>query len=1319
MSKLFYHRLVYDRRRIHTPEDSVRVSSDGVVYAHTADYEDTAGLKTSHSSNFRELDGDLNFHTQTPRLNVSTDVSPTSGLPSGTPSPQKDDFVSPTVSDGDAESTLVLDPPVPMSGLNNSYGLLINSYQYGASASPSEYNAPAKVHNRNDSESLTILNSLTSTITSTAASRDKRFVRYAMNSSSKVKGLRLQAWEMPAVLRWLDTHSFNDSWKDTFRRNEISGNRFLELCNYTADSVVWRQFSKLLHLDSSTNSIERFIELLRLEIDVADVDERPSKDRSLSVNLVSSLPVQRPYSYVDPSHKAKDHKFFRKLSRNSFSELSSRSFVSSTSTQTVGAARPTLSSLNEEYLKTKSQADSRKSGLFSTLRKYGGEAAGIVKQSRKSAVLTNTRQLPSRESFASLRPVSQLVPLDSGLLPVSPANDLPSPGSARSVTPYIEEKYLPVHFAKPDERTVLATKDNQTYVLVVLTKEEMGDVDRIKTKLKQALELSNEGECTFHLSDFNALEGHALTEAIFSKALLLAGLLKFAVHQHLPSPSVGTYSTTSSDSKSFEMGDTDEYSYPATPQHLLQHTKDQKIDYWNFKDMEKSKMSDIPEVIADDVPKTEAHFPLKIPFPNRKPAAILTLPTITTTGLTARDDLTHPDSSSFKVLRKEGREIDFDKRRKSPYELKAPKLIPNIYSSSVLDQLRSPVLASTVHTLRDPTPSRLVLPNPVANPAEKKPIVARRAPPPPPPVRVGASAAQGLRGPSIIRQKRLLNFNSPVGSNISEELSFSSRSSKSTSSSDRLFSLRRGMSSRRSTIVTRDNAFRENVILFADAPGLEVSTDDDDDDFFMKPTKDDDDDFFQRKSPSTNGDDSDDEGSRMSVRPPIEELYNNLEKYFPHTNLDKPIIDDSPASPLPPLPPLPSDLTPQLPTRKPTIARTFSNANTPTVQSPDPGDEVYYGDASNLLRRRMKSIRVVANEARRKRLERKPVRKAPEPLLKRNNTKLWGQRVVEVTSTEIDKGYVSKIRNNVNGQFEEFAWIKGELVGRGSFGLVYLAFNVTTGEMLAVKQVVVPRGNTQTHSEGIDALHKEVETMKDLDHLNIVQYLGFEQKDNIYSLFLEYVAGGSILSCMKLYGKFDEDLIKFITRQVLLGLEYLHSNGILHRDLKADNLLLEINGTCKISDFGISKKSKDIYVNNAEMSMQGTVFWMAPEVIDNMVEDRKQGYSAKVDIWSLGCVVLEMFAGKRPWSNEAVVSAIYKIGKTKLAPPIPEDIKHLVSADARDFINQCFTIDSEQRPTAKQLLEHPFMEVDDTFDFERTRLGKMMKKTALVSLPAL
>jgi mitogen-activated protein kinase kinase kinase len=135
-------------------------------------------------------------------------------------------------------------------------------------------------------------------------------------------------------------------------------------------------------------------------------------------------------------------------------------------------------------------------------------------------------------------------------------------------------------------------------------------------------------------------------------------------------------------------------------------------------------------------------------------------------------------------------------------------------------------------------------------------------------------------------------------------------------------------------------------------------------------------------------------------------------------------------------------------------------------------------------------------------------------------------------------------------------------------------------------------------------------------------------------------------------------------------LAYLHGQGILHRDLKADNILLDLDGTCKISDFGISKKSDNIYGNDAGNDMQGSVFWMAPEVI----RSRGTGYSAKVDIWSLGCVVLEMFAGRRPWSRDEAVGAIYKLGTLQEAPPIPEDVSEAISPLAISFMLDCFSM---------------------------------------------
>ena len=234
--------------------------------------------------------------------------------------------------------------------------------------------------------------------------------------------------------------------------------------------------------------------------------------------------------------------------------------------------------------------------------------------------------------------------------------------------------------------------------------------------------------------------------------------------------------------------------------------------------------------------------------------------------------------------------------------------------------------------------------------------------------------------------------------------------------------------------------------------------------------------------------------------------------------------------------------------------------------------------------------------------------------------------------------------------------------------------NATTGDFLAVKQVEVNRAaagaDKDRIKEMVAALDQEIDTMQHLDHVNIVQYLGCERKDYSISIFLEYISGGSVGSCLRKHGKFEESVVRSLTRQTLDGLAYLHREGILHRDLKADNILLDLDGTCKISDFGISKKTDNIYGNDVTNSMQGSVFWMATEV----VRSKGQGYSAKVDIWSLGCVVLEMFAGRRPWSKEEAIGAIYKLGSLNLAPPIPEDVQATITPGAVGFLADCHTM---------------------------------------------
>lgn len=297
-------------------------------------------------------------------------------------------------------------------------------------------------------------------------------------------------------------------------------------------------------------------------------------------------------------------------------------------------------------------------------------------------------------------------------------------------------------------------------------------------------------------------------------------------------------------------------------------------------------------------------------------------------------------------------------------------------------------------------------------------------------------------------------------------------------------------------------------------------------------------------------------------------------------------------------------------------------------------------------------------------------------LMRRKSTKMFNANIVQIRPTR-DSMLVPEIPQDTLERAPKrqttFRWFKGQLIGKGTYGRVYLGMNATTGEFLAVKEVEVnPKaaaGDKKRMKELVAALDQEIDTMQHLDHVNIVQYLGCERKETSISIFLEYISGGSIGSCLRKNGKFEEAVVQSLTRQTLSGLAYLHREGILHRDLKADNILLDVDGTAKISDFGISKKTDNIYGNDKTNSMQGSVFWMAPEVI----RSEGAGYSAKVDIWSLGCVVLEMFAGRRPWAKEEAVGAIYKIANGEI-PPIPEDVQDTISPVAVAFMYDCFTV---------------------------------------------
>ncbi|MCJ1267448.1 hypothetical protein MMC22_007333 [Lobaria immixta] len=472
-------------------------------------------------------------------------------------------------------------------------------------------------------------------------------------------------------------------------------------------------------------------------------------------------------------------------------------------------------------------------------------------------------------------------------------------------------------------------------------------------------------------------------------------------------------------------------------------------------------------------------------------------------------------------------------------------------------------------------------------------------------------------------------------------------------------------------------------------------------------------------------------------RPPAEDLVNHLDDFFPNLDLDQPVVEDIVDSP-PLSPSSPADQNPmetaipgQIHARhlirsslydrpRPTSIAEESIAEEPdTLGSEDSTLKSRVTIAQRSMRKsggfgRMKSIRDVArgaNQGNRKSYAQPSASAKSGDIVRRKSTKMFGANIVQIKPGRGSRvSLLESVPKGVTPGQNSFQIYRGQLIGKGSYGRVYIGINLTTGEFLAVKQVEVNQKAAGTDKakmkEMVAALDQEIDTMQHLEHSNIVQYLGCERKEYSISIFLEYISGGSVGSCLRKHGKFEESLVSSLTRQTLEGLAYLHTEGVLHRDLKADNILLDIDGTCKISDFGISKKTDNIYGNDVTNNMQGSVFWMAPEVI----RSQGQGYSAKVDIWSLGCVVLEMFAGRRPWSKEETVGAIYKLGSLNQAPPIPDDVSSTISAAALGFMLDCFTVDPRERPTAETLKQHPFCKLDPLFNFLDTELHNKIRE---------
>ncbi|KAM1180465.1 hypothetical protein ACFX13_019878 [Malus domestica] len=255
-------------------------------------------------------------------------------------------------------------------------------------------------------------------------------------------------------------------------------------------------------------------------------------------------------------------------------------------------------------------------------------------------------------------------------------------------------------------------------------------------------------------------------------------------------------------------------------------------------------------------------------------------------------------------------------------------------------------------------------------------------------------------------------------------------------------------------------------------------------------------------------------------------------------------------------------------------------------------------------------------------------------------------------------------------------WEKGDLLGSGSFGSVYEAIS-DGGCFIAVKEVSLLDKGSQG-KQRVYQLEQEIALLSQFEHHNIVQYYGTQKDESNLYIFLELVAKGSLQKLYQTYHLTDSHVSAY-TRQILHGLKYLHDQKVVHRDIKCANILVHANGSVKLADFGLAKTIQNM---NDIKSCQGTAFWMAPEVVNR----KSQGYGLPADIWSLGCTVLEMLTGRVPYSNLEWMQALFKIAKGE-PPQVPDSL----SKDAQDFINRCLHVDPNKRPTAAQLLTHPFL----------------------------
>ncbi|XP_039269293.1 serine/threonine-protein kinase 4-like [Styela clava] len=248
-----------------------------------------------------------------------------------------------------------------------------------------------------------------------------------------------------------------------------------------------------------------------------------------------------------------------------------------------------------------------------------------------------------------------------------------------------------------------------------------------------------------------------------------------------------------------------------------------------------------------------------------------------------------------------------------------------------------------------------------------------------------------------------------------------------------------------------------------------------------------------------------------------------------------------------------------------------------------------------------------------------------------------------------------------------------EKLGEGSYGCVFKAIYKEAGQVVAIKQVPV--------ESDLQEIIKEIAIMQQCDSPYVVKYFGSYFKNTDLWIVMEYCGAGSVSDIIRLRRKtLIEEQIGTILRDTLKGLEYLHFMRKIHRDIKAGNILLNTDGNSKLADFGVAGQLTDTMAKRN--TVIGTPFWMAPEVIQEI------GYDCVADVWSLGITAIEIAEGKPPYSDIHPMRAIFMIPTN---PPPTFRNPEKWSMEFIDFVSKCLVKSPEQRATATQLLQHPFI----------------------------